>query len=337
MTRHSGIRGLITGALAIALTVAAAPAFAQGMGSMRGKVVDEAGIPVSEAEVILEYTGDVALTVTLKTNTRGDFTRSALRTGVWKVQASKGTLIGRNNSVKVNLSDMTTVEPIVIKVPTAPSATATDTSGMTAEDVAARNKLMESMKAEFEAGMALLDTDPVAAVAKFTAVAEKIPSCGLCYTRVGDAQLKAKNEVAAETAYLKAIEVDPKAPDAYSALAGLYNQQKKFAESAKISARAAELGGEGGGNAAAVLNQGISHWNAGQYPEAKAQFERATKLDPKLADAFYRLGMANVNLGQLPDAVTAFEEYLKLAPTGEHVEITKGILKSIKGTTAHVI
>jgi len=337
MTRHSGIRGLITGALAIALTVAAAPAFAQGMGSMRGKVVDEAGIPVPEAEVILEYTGDVALTVTLKTNTRGDFTRSALRTGVWKVQASKGTLIGRNNSVKVNLSDMTTVEPIVIKVPTAPSATATDTSGMTAEDVAARNKLMESMKAEFEAGMALLDTDPVAAVAKFTAVAEKIPSCGLCYTRVGDAQLKAKNEVAAETAYLKAIEVDPKAPDAYSALAGLYNQQKKFAESAKISARAAELGGEGGGNAAAVLNQGISHWNAGQYPEAKAQFERATKLDPKLADAFYRLGMANVNLGQLPDAVTAFEEYLKLAPTGEHVEITKGILKSIKGTTAHVI
>jgi tetratricopeptide (TPR) repeat protein len=330
MTRHSGIRGLIAGALAIALTLAAAPAFAQGMGSMRGKVVDEAGKPVPEAEVILEYTGDVVLTVTLKTNTRGDFTRSALRTGVWKVQASKGTLIGRNNSVQVNLSDMTTLEPIVIKVPTAASATATDTSGMTAEDVAARNKLMESMKAEFEAGMALLDTDPAAAVVKFTAVAEKIPSCGLCYTRVGDAQLKAKNEAAAEAAYLKAIEVDPKAQEAYSALAGLYNQQKKFAESAKISAKAAELG-EGGGNAAAVLNQGISHWNAGQYPEAKAQFERATKLDPTLADAFYRLGMANVNLGQLPAAVTAFEEYLKLAPTGEHAEITKGILKSIKG------
>jgi Flp pilus assembly protein TadD len=339
MTRHSGIRGLITGALAIALTVAAAPAFAQGMGSVRGKIVDEAGKPVPEAEVILEYTGEVALTVTLKTNTRGDFTRSGLRTGVWKLQASKGTLIGRNNSVKVNLSDMTTLEPVVIKVPTAPSATATDTSGMTAEDVAARNKLMESMKAEFEAGIALLDTDPVAAVAKFMAVAEKIPSCGLCYTRVGDAQLKAKNEAAAEAAYLKAIEVDAKAPDAYSALAGLYNQQKKFGDAAKMSAKANELQAVGGtgGNAADVLNQGIIHWNAGQYPEAKAQFERATKIDPKMADAFYRLGMANVNLGQLPAAVAAFEEYLKLAPTGEHAEISKGILKSIKGTTAHVM
>lgn len=332
MIRHSGIRGLVAGALAIALTVAAAPAFAQGMGSVRGRIVDEAGKPVPEAEVILEYTGDVALTVTLKTNTRGDFTRSGLRTGVWKLQASKGALIGRNNSVKVNLSDMTTLEPIVIKVPTA-AAGATDTSGMTAEDVAARNKLMETMKAEFEAGVALLNTDPAAAIAKFTIVAEKIPNCGLCYTRVGDAHLKAKDEAAAEKAYLKAIEVDPKAPEAYSALASLYNQQKKFGDAAKMSAKANELQDTTGtgGNAADVLNQGIIHWNAGQYPEAKAQFERAVKLDPKLADAHFRLGMANVNLGQLPEAVKAFEEYLKLAPTGENAELAKGILKSIKG------
>lgn len=333
MTRHSGIRGLVAGALAIALTVAAAPAFAQGMGSVRGRIVDEAGKPVPEAEVILEYTGEVALTVTLKTNTRGDFTRSGLRTGIWKLQASKGTLIGRNNSVQVNLSDMTNLEPIVIKVPTTAAAGATDTSGMTVEDVAARNKLMETMKAEFEAGMALLDTDPAAAIVKFTIVAEKIPNCGLCYTRVGDAQLKAKDEAAAEKSYLKAIEVDPKAPDAYSSLASLYNQQKKFGEAAKMSAKANELQDTTGtgGNASDVLNQGIIHWNAGQYPEAKAQFERAVKLDPKLADAHFRLGMANVNLGQLPDAVKAFEEYLKLAPTGEHAELAKGILKSIKG------
>lgn len=338
MTRHSGIRGLIAGALVFALTVAAAPAFAQGMGSVRGKIVDEAGKPVPEAEVILEYTGEMSITVTLKTNTRGDFTRSGLRTGVWKLQASKGKLIGRNNSVKVNLSDMTTLEPLVIKAPVAASA-GTDTSAMSKEEVAARNKLMETMKAEFEAGVALIDTDPAAAIVKFTAVADKIPSCGLCYTRIGDAQLKAKNEPAAEAAYLKAIEVDPKAPEAYSALASLYNQQKKFGDAAKMSAKANELQTVGGtgGNAADVLNQGIIHWNAGQYPEAKAQFEQATKIDPKLADAFYRLGMANVNLGQLPAAIVAFEEYLKLAPTGEHAEIAKGILKSIKGTTAHVM
>jgi superkiller protein 3 len=196
---------------------------------------------------------------------------------------------------------------------------------MTEEEVAARNKLMESLKAEFAAGDAMVDADPDGAIAKYMAVAAQVPECAVCYTRIGDANLKKKDEAAAEAAFLKAIEFDPKMPDPYSALAALYNRQKKFSEAAAMSAKA------GSGDASAVLNQGIIHWNAGEYPEAKTQFERAVSLDPKLADAYFRLGMANVNLGQLPDAVKAFEEYLKLAPDGEHAEMTKGILKSIKG------
>lgn len=335
MNRPSALRGIVVGLVVAALTLTAAPAFAQAMGQLRGKIVDEAGKPVPEAEIILEYVGDVQITVTFKTNVRGEFVRSGLRTGTWKLQATKGTLVGRNNAVQITISNMTNLEPVVIKPPSA-GGPGTDTSGMTKEEVEARNKLAEEMKAEFAAGDALLDSDPDAAIAKFTAVAEKVPGCGVCYLRIGDAHMKKKDAAAAEAAYLKATEVDPKAPDAYSALAGLYNSQKKFAEAAKMSAKATELApapeaGGGGGNAAAVLNAGIIAWNAGQYPEAKAQFERATKIDPTLADAFFRLGMANVNLGQLPDAVKAFEEYLKLAPTGEHAEMTKGILKSIKG------
>lgn len=336
MKRPSALRGIVVGLVVAAFALSAAPAFAQGMGQLRGKIVDEAGKPVPEAEIILEYVGDVQITVTFKTNVRGEFVRSGLRTGTWKLQATKGTLVGRNNSVQITISNMTNLEPVVIKPPSA-GGPGTDTSGMTKEEVEARNKLAEEMKAEFAAGEALIDSDPDGAIVKFTAVAEKVPGCGVCYLRIGDAQLKKKDEAAAEAAYLKATEVDPKAPDAYSALAGLYNTQKKFAEAAKMSAKATELTptpeGGGGGNAAAVLNAGIIAWNAGQYPEAKAQFERATKIDPKLADAFFRLGMANVNLGQLPDAVKAFEEYLKLAPNGEHAEMTRGILKSIKGDT----
>jgi TolA-binding protein len=49
-----------------------------------------------------------------------------------------------------------------------------------------------------------------------------------------------------------------------------------------------------------------------------------------MADAHYWLGMANLNLGLIPDAAKAFEEYLKVAPTGQHAETVKGILKTIK-------
>lgn len=330
MTRHTYTRGIA----ALALSLVATLAVAQGMGQVRGRIVDEKGQPVPEAEIVMEFVGDVQLSVTFKANVRGEFVRSGLRTGSWRLQATKGELVGRNNSVQITLSNMTQLEPLVIKLPVAGGAGATDTSGMTEEEVEARNKLMESLKAEFAAGDAMIESDPDGAIAKYMMVAEKVPDCAVCYARIGDANMRKKDEAGAEAAYLKAIEFDPKLPDPYSALAGLYNQQKKFKEAAAMSAKVNELqggGAAGGGNAAAVLNQGIIHWNAGEFPQAKAQFERATQLDPKLADAFFRLGMANVNLGQLPDAVKAFEEYLKLAPDGEHAEMTKGILKSIKG------
>lgn len=339
MTRPSLLRVACAGLLTIGLLASSMPALAQGIGSVRGKIVDAEGKPVPEAEIVMEFVGDVQIQVAFKTNTRGEFVRSGLRTGTWKLEARKGELLGRNNSVQVTISNMTQIEPITLR--NASELASTAPAGMTNDEVEARNKMMAEMQAEFEAGIALLASDPAAAAAKFTAMTEKVPTCGVCYTRLGDAQVNAKNDAAAEAAYLKAIEVDAKGAEAYQGLANLYNRQQKFAEAAKMGAQAAELagasnpaGGGGGGNAADVLNLGIISWNAGNYPEAKGHFERAVKLDPKLADAHFRLGMAYVNLGQLPEAIKAFEEYLKLAPEGEHAEMSKSLLKSLKGGTS---
>ena len=84
MTRPVGFRAVIVGVLVSALVVSAAPVFAQGMGSVRGKIVDAEGKPVPEADIIMEFVGDVQIQVTFKTNTRGEFVRSGLRTGTWK-------------------------------------------------------------------------------------------------------------------------------------------------------------------------------------------------------------------------------------------------------------
>ncbi len=326
MTSHTSTRALA----ALALTLVATLAFAQAIGHVRGRVLDEQGQPVPDAAIVMEFVGDVQITVNFSTNAKGEFVRSGLRTGTWRLQATKGELVGRDNAVRVNIAAMTELAPVVIKTPV---AGAIDASGMTEEEIEARNTLLESLKADFAAGDALMATDPDAAIAKYTAVAEKAPQCAVCYARIGDANIAKKDEAAAEAAYLKAIEFDPKMLDVYSALAGLYNQQKKFKDAAAMNAKVNELqGSAGGGSAEAVLNQGIIHWNAGEYPQAKAQFERATQLDPKLSEAFFHLGMASLNLGQLPDAVKAFETYLSLAPAGEHAETAKGILKSIKGT-----
>jgi tetratricopeptide (TPR) repeat protein len=176
------------------------------------------------------------------------------------------------------------------------------------------------------------------AIAKFNEVIAMVPKCPECYTNIGANYAQKKDWAQAEASYKKAIEVDPNSSDAYNGLANVYNAQKKFDQAAEASAQAMKLssaasttaGGAPGGNASALFNQGVILWNAGKIADAKKQFEEATKIDPKLADAHYWLGMANLNEGKMPDAATQFDEYLKLAPTGQYAEQAKGILTQIK-------
>lgn len=329
MIRQSLRRGWIAGACALMLILPATFAFAQAQGSLRGVVVDAAGKPVPDAEITFEYVGDVQITVNVKTNNRGEFTRVGMRTGEWKMTATKDKLVGKQ-TVRVIIAVLTKIPDLMIKEPV---AGATDTTGMSNKEIEARNKLMAEMKTEFEAADALMATDPDGAIAKYTIVATKLEKCAICYHKMGDAYMKKDDKSKAEESYLKAIEFDPKLADPYSALAVLYNSQKKFDEATKMSEKANEILGASasGGDPAVVFNQGIILWNqGGKAAEAKAQFVKAIQLDPKMADAHYWLGMANLNLGLIPDAAKAFEEYLKVAPTGQHAEMVKGILKTIK-------
>jgi tetratricopeptide (TPR) repeat protein len=175
--------------------------------------------------------------------------------------------------------------------------------------------------------------------------------CGECYSNIGTVQLKqavklkddaqGKKLDEAEASFKKALELKPDMADAYNGLANLYNAEKKFDQAAEASKKAMELSGAGaagaapgaaagGGSASAYYNQGVILWNASKFPEAKAQFEQAVKLDPNNADARYMLAMAYVNGGDTAGAKPHFEAYLKLAPTGDKADMVKAILAQIK-------
>ena len=160
----------------------------------------------------------------------------------------------------------------------------------------------------------------------------EVPKCDACQAKLGDIYVKKGDQKAAEEAYLKAIEIDATKPDYYNALASLYNGEKRFDDAEKMSKKASELAGASatGSSPDSVYNQGIILWNQGKIQEAKAQFEKAMELDPKMADAHYWYGMALVNEGKLPDAKKPFEDYLKLAPTGQYADTAKAMLAMIK-------
>jgi Flp pilus assembly protein TadD len=294
----------------VAVGLLAGPAAAQST-MVRGKVVDKEGKPVPNATVAVEFKGGVNRKYQTKTDRNGGFVQLLTESGEYLVTVSAEGVGSQSAPVRVRLGQAADVN-----ITLAPGGAGADPKA------AEVRKTFEEAIAASRAG------DHDGAIAKFNAAAAVIPNCADCYYNIGVSYMAKKDEKQAEEAWKKALELKPDNSDAASALATLYNNQKRFDEAAAMSAKAA--GGAGGGSADAVYNQGIILWNQGKVAEAKAKFEEALKADPNYADAHYQMGMALLNEGKLPDAVGAFEKYLSLAPTGQFAAQAKAMLAQLK-------
>jgi Flp pilus assembly protein TadD len=332
MSRHL-TRRLLSATVAIALVATAVPAFAQGVAGLRGRILDDTGKPVPQAEVVLEFVGDLKQSYKVLTDGKGVWVKTGMiaTPGSWNITVTSGKKTGRLSGVRNKIGEMTTIADITVSENTGAGPTKAP-AGMSAEDIAKRNKRqleLETLSKEIDAAFDAGNYDD--ALAKVDKLLTEIEKCAPCYTKKGEIFTRKKDLAQAEAAYLKAIEVDPAQASPYAALAAIYNEQKKFDEANKMSAKATEImGATGNTDPTALFNQGVIYWNQGKAAEAKAEWEKALKIDPKMADAYYYLGMANLNLNKIPDAKTAFNEYLKQAPTGQHVDTVKAILATIK-------
>ncbi len=327
MVRSSLFRRLsIVSLVLVMLGYAAAPAFAQLTAVIRGKVVDDKGQPVEGAEVKAEFLGDVNREWTVKTDKKGEYLHAGNAPGPWKITATKDKQVGVNPRINLDLNGIT-VPPIALG-----DAKKAAAAGMSAKEIEAANKKQTEMEADFNAAKLAFDSGNFdGAIAGLQKVLVNLPTCAACYISIGDAYNK-KNDLAnAEASYLKAIQLDPSKPAPYASLATIYNGQKKFDEAGKMGAKANELSeaSGGGGDAGSVFNQGVILFNQGKMAEAEVQFAKATKLDPKMPDAWYQLGMSIVaQKGSVtPEAKTAWQEYLKIAPDGKYAQMVKDFIK----------
>ena len=329
MTRHM-LRGMIAAAIVL-IIASAAPAYAQN-GSLRGKVVDETGRGVPDVEVVLDFVGPYNRQVKAITDKNGEWFRAGMPAGqgTWTITVKRGNLEGKASGIAVPLGDLARVPDIVLRPPSAGAKSAP--AGMSQEEIEKRNKQQAQLETLFKEANAAVEAGNLdLAIAKMTELTAGVENCAACHARMGDIFMKKNDVDSAEKAYLKAISIDPKMPGPYGMLATIYNQQRKLDEAAKMSAKAAELAeASGTGDASTFYNAGVVLWNQGKGAEAQAQFEKAIKLDPKMADAHFQLGMALVNQGKMKEAKAPFEEYLKLAPDGPNAATAKAILAQIK-------
>jgi Flp pilus assembly protein TadD len=309
-------------ALAVLLTYAASPALAQSV--MRGKVVDAQGKGIQGAVVLFEAQG-VNRRTEVKTDSKGEFLQVGLASGEYKVTASKDGVGTATLPARVSQGQ----NPPLNFTLTPAAAPGT---GISATDKQAA-AMLSAMAAQAVDHMKAGRNDE--AIAAFNEVIAKVQTCADCYYNLGVAYTNKKDYAQAEIAYKKVIELKPDSADAYTGLANIYNAQKKFDLAADASANASKYAGgaagaAGGGSAESMFNQGVILFNSGKYPEAKTQFEAATKADPNMAMAHYQLGMTALNLGDFAMAVSSLEMYLKLDPNGSKAAEVKASLPALQ-------
>lgn len=149
--------------------------------------------------------------------------------------------------------------------------------------------------------------------------------------------------------FQEALVIDPNLAPAYGALAAIYLEQSKFAESAEMADKAVALAPGNArsqriryeahrtlgntekaaeakaaletldpkGAVISLVNQGIEAFNAGDIPKATAALEEAVTLDDKNVKGLFTLGLCYVNAGDSAKAKATFEKYLAVAPADD--------------------
>jgi hypothetical protein len=179
-------RSVLAGALALGLLAVASPAQAQ-MGSIKGKVVDEAGQPVPDADLVFDFIGDVNRQFKGKTDKRGEYIRAGLQVvgGKWRVTATKEGLSGRSLDLDVPIGSAMPVPDIVLKAGKPAGGT---TASISKEEADKRNKRNAELEKSFNEAKAASDAGNYdEAIAKLQAVAGQVDKCAPCYVYIGDA------------------------------------------------------------------------------------------------------------------------------------------------------
>jgi len=327
---------------AAVLFLNAAPAHAQ-LGSMHGRVVDEAGNPVADADVSFDFVGEQNFHFTSKTDAKGNYNRGGLQlaSGRWTVTVKKGNLSGTAANLEVPKGNALQVPDIVLR---AGGAGGTGGTGKGKVDVA---KAVNDAKASMAAG----NVDE--AIAKLTDTASKSDKCTVCYSRLGDAYLKKGDLDNAEKAYQQAVQIDDKSAyegEAYSGLTELYNKeaadakdpavrQKKLDDAASANQKgmallaASPAGALAGGDPTSIYNSAVILWNQGKIQEAEAQFQKVLQMNPSgstLANSNFYYGLALASENKNAEAKAALQKAISAGLSGDNATMAKQILDTLK-------
>lgn len=358
MKRAFLLAALAAGPLSFIL-LAAAPVSAAVSG-FRGIVVDEQGKPVVDVDVEIQFQGSPKRTYHVKTNGKGGFVRIGLDEGSYKIFLTKEgykkggldvpwlSLGGLSDLCSNNPGKDQPCEPLILKkaevalaiggapaTPAAggqpaqggqPGATGSGAATATPEEAARLGAAYAQAVEAIKAGQ--WDTAELA----LKEVLAKVPDQPVVHFNLGHIYRQKKDYPAAEAEFRKVMELEPAKPDAFVALAALYETQGKGAEAVAVLQKNAAAFEQ---DAKYQVALGATAMNLGQEKEAEAAFSKAAALDPANVEVEYFLASLALNRNEMADAIAHLEKYIAGAPaTSANVPVAKDLLAALQAQQA---
>ena len=343
-------------ALVLAILVVSPPASAQVSATgVRGFISDEQGQRLADVDVEIQYTGEgTRRTYHVKTNKKGGFVRIGLAEGSYKIYLTKEgyqkkgidmpwlSLGGLSDMCgNVNKGPNDPCEDIVMKKATvavsignepaaggAGSGGGAPAGGAAGAATATPEEAAKLGAAYAQAVEAIKTSQWDVAETALKEVLAKIPDQPVVHFNLGHVYRQKKDYPAAEAEFKRVTELEPTKPDAFVAMAALYETEGKGAQAVDFLVQNAAAFEQ---DAKFQVALGATAMNQGNDKEAEGAFVKAAALDPSNVEVQYYLASLALNRNEVDDAMAHLEKYIAGAPAGsENVETAKALLAALQ-------
>jgi len=131
-----------------------------------------------------------------------------------------------------------------------------------------------------------------------------------------------------EGAFMKAIEINPKNPNAYLELGGLYKAQGKLVDSEQAFQKAIELNPK---NYNSYLELGRIYRVQDKFLQAEESFKQAIELNPENDNAYFELGRLYRDQSKFIQSDESFKQAIEINPENDNAYLELGWLYEAQG------
>jgi tetratricopeptide (TPR) repeat protein len=324
----------------------------KGVGRARGRVADQDGTPIADAQVSLMFKGEKGAGPVLKTDKRGEWAYIGLITGTFTIVVEAEGFVSSEGEIRI-VEYETSSKPfdVVLRKDQVLADNkeserllgilAAGNQKLQAKDYAgaraAFNEVLAEAKdpaqqAQLRAAIASTFLDEGKNAEARAAFQELLPTATpeqrtVLTQQIARTYYNEKNIDASVKTLDEALAANPQDIGSLRLIIDILVASGREQQAEPYMAR---LPAGEKVDANAMLNIGITAYNAGDNDAALEKFRKVADAYPDNADAFYYMGLSYLAKSNNEGALTAFETMLKLAPKHKNAEDARQFVDYLK-------